>query len=153
MSARPRRYNILVVVAILLFSLSLQGKPGAKAEPQQKPAQPDVVNVDPTAPPTEPEPAPVVYTLNPDKAAKEVRVGGFHMKRHNWNAAVARFQEAVKWNPKQADAWLKLGEAREKNGEATKALEAYRKYLELAPNDKKAREARKAVARLECELK
>jgi tetratricopeptide (TPR) repeat protein len=142
-----------VLGSILLFSLLLQGKAASRPEPQQKPAKPDVVNVDPTAPPTEPEPAPVVYTLDPDKAAKEVRVGSFHMKRHNWNAAVARFQEAVKWNPKQAEAWLRLGEAREKNGESTKALEAYRKYLELAPNDKKAREARKAVARLERELK
>lgn len=144
---------VLSAVLVLALLLSPQGKPAPRAKQQQKPAKPDVIVVDPTAPPTEEEAPPVEYALDPLKAAKELEVGNFHMRRHNWNAAVRRFEEATKWNPKFAEAWLRLGEARAKTGEITKALEAYRRYLELAPNAKKARDARKAVARLERELK
>lgn len=146
-------YNNVVIWVILFVSLLLQDKPAAKPEAQQKPAKPDATVVDPTAPPTQPEAPPVEYTLNPDKAVKELQVGNFHMRRKNWNAAAARFQEAVKWDPKLAEAWLKLGEARVKTGESAKALEAYQKYLELDAHGKKARDAQKAVARLERELK
>ena len=75
------------------------------------------------------------------------------MKRGNYAAAAARFQEALKWNPRLAAAYLKLGEAYEKRGELNKALETYRKYLELEPSSKKARPVQKVIARLERELK
>jgi len=145
-----------VFVPVLLLFVLLQDKPAAKPEAQQKPAQkPDVVVVDPTVPPSqEQEQAPPKeYFLDVVKAEKEIEVGNFHMKRHNWNAAATRFEEATRWNPKSAEAWLRLGEAREKTGETTKALEAYRKYLELLPHGKKARDVQKAISRLERDLK
>jgi tetratricopeptide (TPR) repeat protein len=172
-SRQPAAYNSPVIASLLFLFLLFQEKPAAKPE-AQKPAKPDAVKVDPTQAPTdqrpsqpgaanpdltaapterEETPAPVVYTLSPRKADKELKVGNYHMKRHNWSAAVARFEEATKWDPKYAEAWLRLGQAREKVGESTKALEAYREFLELRPDPKKAREAEKAVEKLERELK
>ena len=125
--------------------------PGA---PQQKPThKPDIEVLDPSPPKADPENAPVEYAVNPHQAKKEMEVGEYYVKKGNHAAAATRFQEAVKWQPKLARAYLRLGEACEKTGELQKALEAFQKYLEIEPTGKKARDAKKAVARLERELK
>lgn len=139
---------------VLLFVLLFGFPP--ENEPQKK--KPEVVVVDPQAPATVAQPESgdepnVEYALNPVQARKEFQVGEYYLRKGSYPAAVTRFQEAVKWNPKFAAAWLKLGEAAEKRGELTRALEAYRKYLELEPSGKKARDAKKAVARVEKDLK
>jgi tetratricopeptide (TPR) repeat protein len=85
------------------------------------------------------------YSFNPIQAAKEVKTGDFYMKKRSWQAAVIRFQEATKWNPGLGEAWLKLGEAREKLKDAKGAHEAYAKYLEVAPEAKNAAEIRKKL--------
>lgn len=147
-------YNCLVLAQVLIALLLLQAAPATKQRREEKPAKkPEAV--DPTQPPIplEQETRVVEYTLDPAKADKELEVGNFHMKRHNYAAAVLRFEEALKWNPKLAAAYLRLGEAREKRGESTKALEAYRKYLQMDPHTKKKAEVEKTIARLERELK
>ncbi len=139
-----------MLLPILISLLLLQEKPA----PEKPARKPDAVVVDPGAPQLSRQgEQPVEYAFNPYQANKELEVGSFHMKRGNYAAAVARFQEALKWNPRLAAAYLKLGEAYEKRGELKKALETYRKYLELERNSKKARQVQKAIARLERELK
>lgn len=134
---------------LLLLQAAPAAKPPQKEEPAKKPKA-----ADPTQPPILlDEETTVEYTFNPAKADKEMEVGNFHMKRRNYPAAASRFEEALKWNPKLAAAWLRLGDAREKKGEATKALEAYRKYLEMDPHSKKRHEVERSIARLERELK
>lgn len=141
----------------LMFLLLLQQPPAQKQEQKQQPAKkPDVTAppTDVTAPPIDlNETKPVVYSLDPAKAKKEVEVGNFYFKKRNFAAAVARFEEATKWNPKFELAYLRLGQAREKKGELTKSLEAYRKYLELDPQSKQRKDVEKAIARIEKELK
>ncbi len=78
------------------------------------------------------------YTFNPLQAEKEVRTGNFYAKKGNYKAASLRYQEATKWNPGYAEAWLRLGESLEKRKEGKGAKEAYAKYLELAPDAKNA---------------
>ncbi len=124
----------------------------ARSKPKldRPPVSPDT---DITEPPIELDTSrKVEYTFSPEKARKEIEVGEFHMRRRNWAAATERFEEALKWNPKSADAWYRLGEAREKKGELAKSVEAYRKYLELGPTGKKSKDVQKAVERVEREL-
>jgi tetratricopeptide (TPR) repeat protein len=88
-------------------------------------------------------------------AAKSVEIGDFYLRRKKFNAALSRFQEALRTDPHYAPAYRELGKVYEKMGLRQKALDAYRKYLDELPSAKDAREAKtihKAIARLEKEL-
>lgn len=85
------------------------------------------------------------YVLNPIQAEKEFKVGNFYLKKGSHRAAARRFEEATKWNPAYAEAWLKLGEAREKLGAKKEARAAWTKFLELEPDSKDARDIRKKL--------
>jgi predicted Zn-dependent protease len=86
-----------------------------------------------------------VYAFNPLQAKKEISVGNQYFKRGSYRAAATRFEEATKWNSGEAEAWLRLGEAREKLRDTKAAHEAFAKYLELAGDSKVAGEIRKKL--------
>lgn len=85
------------------------------------------------------------YEFNPLQAQKEIRVGGFYMKKGSYRAAAGRYLEATMWDPTSAEAFFKLGEAREKAGDRKGRAEAWAKFLELAPEDKRAAEVKKKL--------
>lgn len=91
---------------------------------------------------------PKEYSFNPVQSNKEVTVGEFYFKKGDYNAAAARFDEAVKWNPGNAQAWLRLAEASEKNHALKAARVAYLKYVETAPEAKNVGEIRKRIGNL-----
>ena len=106
----------------------------------QKPA------VTPAEPPEEDESlAPKVYALNPVQAKKEIVAGDYYFKKPNYSAAAKRYLEASRWDPGSAEAFLKLGEAREKLRDYTAAREAYSKYIELAEDPKEKDAIRKKM--------
>jgi tetratricopeptide (TPR) repeat protein len=88
------------------------------------------------------------YSFNPLQSKKEVTVGEFYLKKGDARAAAGRFREATKWNDGNADAWLRLAEAEEKNKDLKAAREAYEKYLQVAPDAKNASEVRKRIEKL-----
>lgn len=103
-------------------------------------------------PPPEQEPPeedesekPKEYTFNPLQAAKEIRAGNYYFKKGNFRAAVRRYTEATRWDPGGPQGYLQLGEAAEKLGDRKTAKQAYKKYLELAPDAKNASAIRKKV--------
>jgi tetratricopeptide (TPR) repeat protein len=103
---------------------------------------------EPVEPPEEDEELkPKDYAFNPLQAQKELTIGNFYFKKGSWRAAAGRFEEATKWNPGFADAWLRLGEAREKLKNVKGAREAYRKFLEIA-DDKRVPEVKKRLESL-----
>jgi tetratricopeptide (TPR) repeat protein len=91
---------------------------------------------------------PKEYSFNPLQADKEIYVGNFYFKRGNYKGAAARFEEATLWHPGAAEAWLRLGETREKLKELSAAREAYQKFLEVAPDHKRAKDIKKKLASL-----
>lgn len=91
---------------------------------------------------------PKEYVFNPIQAENELKVARFYMKRGSAKAAALRCEEALKWNPQSADAYLLLGEAREKLKDKKAAVEAYKKYLEVAGDSKGAAGVRKRLERL-----
>jgi tetratricopeptide (TPR) repeat protein len=102
---------------------------------------------EPAEPPEEDEILkPKEYVFNPLQAQKELNIGNFYFKKGSWKAASLRYTEATLWNPGFADAWLRLGEAREKMKDADGARLAYKKFLELAPEDKRAGEVKKKLS-------
>jgi tetratricopeptide (TPR) repeat protein len=100
----------------------------------------------PEEPPEEDESLkPKVYDFNPLQAEKEFNVGNFNWKRGNFKGAALRFEEATKWNPQFGDAYLRWAEALEKLKDSRKARQVYAKFLEVAPDHKRAGEIRKKI--------
>jgi tetratricopeptide (TPR) repeat protein len=91
----------------------------------------------------------------PPAAWKSVEIGDFYLRKKDYPGALSRYQEAVKTDPHYPGGYLGMGRVYEKLGFKEKALEAYRKYLDLLPSAKEALDAKdvqRAVARLEKEL-
>jgi Tfp pilus assembly protein PilF len=61
-------------------------------------------------------------------------------------AAIAFLEEAVSMNPSYADAYELLGDAYALSGRNDKAVEAYEKFLALAPHDPRATDVARFVA-------
>jgi tetratricopeptide (TPR) repeat protein len=95
--------------------------------------------------------APTEYVFNPIQAKRDLKVGDFYAKKGSHRAAVGRYLEATKWNPSFAEAYWKLARTREKLDQPVQALDAYRRYVELEPGNKQAREARKRIAEIEAQ--
>jgi tetratricopeptide (TPR) repeat protein len=87
------------------------------------------------------------YSFNPLQAQRELRTGNFYYKKGNYKAASRRFQEATKWDPSSAEAFLRLGQSQEKLKDQKAAHDAYAKYLDLAPDSKEAEVIRKKLQR------
>jgi len=88
------------------------------------------------------------YSFNPLESQKDVGVGNQYFKAGDYRAAAGRYRDATKWNDANSDAWLRLGEAAEKNKDKEAAKEAYAKYLKLEPDAKNAAEIRKKIEKL-----
>jgi tetratricopeptide (TPR) repeat protein len=126
----------------LVLAASAQ-QPPAKKESTPAPQQQE------QAPPEEDESlVPKEYSFNPLQAAKELKVGNYYFKKGSYRAAAQRFNEATKWDGTLAEAYLRLGEAKEKQRDKKAAAEAYAKYLELAPDAKDAAEVKKRLEKV-----
>ena len=89
---------------------------------------------------------PKEYSFNPLQAQKEITVGNYYFKKHNFRAAARRFEEATRWNPNFPEAYLRLGEVEEKLHDDKAARAAYQKYIELVPNGKETDQIKKKLA-------
>ncbi len=105
---------------------------------------------------SEPEPErPAPRYVSPP-AWRSVEVGDFYLKRKSYRAALSRYKEAAKVDPYFPQAYLGMGKVYDRLGLQQKALENYKKYLDLLPSSKEAEEAREvheAITRLEHRLK
>ena len=132
---------LALLFALALLRIPMQARE-QKPQPQkqQQPAEQEPPEEDETL-------KPKIYAFNPIQAAKEMQVGDFYFKRHNYKGAASRFEEATKWNPGLADAFFRLGEAEEKLNDKAAAKQSYAKYLEMEPNGKDAHTAKKKLGR------
>jgi tetratricopeptide (TPR) repeat protein len=125
---------------------------GYGQRPQDVPPPPPdkpVVQAPVEEPPEEdPAAVPRTYDFNPIQAEKEVRVGRYYLKKGSLKAALNRFDDASKYNPQFAEAFLLLAETREKLKDKKGAKSAYEKYLALSPDAKNAGEVKKRLQKL-----
>ncbi|HLX44870.1 MAG TPA: tetratricopeptide repeat protein [Bryobacteraceae bacterium] len=116
---------------------------------QKKQATPPPAKQQEEEPPEEDESLkPKEYTLNPLESSRNVTAGNYYFKKGNFRASARRYDEATKWDPGNAEAFLKLGESDEKLKDRHGAREAYTKYLELSPDGKNSEEVKKRLAKL-----
>lgn len=129
------------LVAILLFNVGFALRARSACAQEGPPAGEDLDAVRPYSPPS---------------AAKSVEIGNYYLRTKKYNAALSRFQEAVKTDPDYSPAYLGLGKVYEKIGLKQKALAAYQKFLDTLPSAKDAEEAKQvhqAMVRLDRGLK
>jgi tetratricopeptide (TPR) repeat protein len=115
-----------------------------KQQPAQQP--PDETN----PPEEDASVAPKVYPYNPLEAQRCISIGNFYMRKGSkgYRAALGRYEDATKYDPNSAEAFLKMGEVQEKLNNNDAAKLAFEKAIKLAPDSKFAREARKKLAGL-----
>ncbi len=99
------------------------------------------------SPPPPPE-APVEPVFDPYHAAKSIEIGNFYMKKGNYDAAIDRFEEATRYQPKLAKPWALLGDAYEKKHDWANAAASYRRYLEVFPGAPDAASMNRRIAAL-----
>ncbi len=109
--------------------------------------------IDPTIPPLPPPPeepaAPPEPVFDPYHAEKSIEVGTFYLRKGDYDAAIDRFAEAARYQPKLAKPWKLMGEAYEKKHLDAKAMECYKKYLEVFPHAADAAKVNKRISELE----
>lgn len=135
------RLAACLVAALLLLPAAI-GAQGQKQPPPPPPKQQQEAE-----PPEEDESLkPKEYTFNPLQAQKELGIGNYYFKKGKYNAAAHRFQEATRWDPNFAEAYLRLGEAEEKLHDGKAARQAYQKYVALAPDGKDIEHVKKKLS-------
>ena len=134
----------LLAAIFLAVLMGAQDKPPAQNEPKyQEPAEEDIAE----------NPTPKAYVFNPLQAQKEMTVGNFYYKQGKFHAAALRFEEATKWNKGLAEAWLRLGEADEKQNDTDAMRKAFGTFLKLDPKSKDADSVRHKLASLNASSK
>ena len=115
--------TLICVVPVLFFFFGARPAAAQESALDKGPAPPYAESA--------PPPAPAGPAYDPLRAEKSVEIGTFYLKRGNYDAAIERFQDATRFQPKLARPYALLGEAYERKGEADNAAAAYRKYLEV----------------------
>lgn len=90
---------------------------------------------------------------NPVLAAQNVNIGNYYLKQKNYSAAIQRFNEAIEYQADLIPAYEGLAQAYEKNGQISKAVEAYKGFLEKYPDSPKVKQFRSRLAKLERKTK
>jgi tetratricopeptide (TPR) repeat protein len=85
---------------------------------------------------------------DPHRAAKDVEVGQYYLRHKNYRAALDRFNEALLYKPKDAEATYGVAQAQEKMGLAEQAYKNYLLYLEIFPGGPSAKDCQEALKRL-----
>jgi tetratricopeptide (TPR) repeat protein len=91
-----------------------------------------------------------IGTPHADRIAQRDReIADLYFKDGNYAGALGRYAEALHFVPDDETAAFGVAESARKLGKSDQAVEAYKTYLKLAPQGKKAKQARKAIAELE----
>ncbi len=135
-----RSWILALTLPLVAFAQQVEPKKDGKPAPQGQEQ----------APPEEDESLITKeYSFNPLQASKEIKVGLYYLKKGNNKAASQRFTEATRWDPTNAEGFLRLGEVKEKVHDKKAAAAAYAKYLEIAPDAKDAGDVKKRLERIQ----
>jgi tetratricopeptide (TPR) repeat protein len=112
----------------------------------------------PAPPPKKPDPkakgdtamqsAPDQPTWDPLRAEKDMQVGEYYMHKGDLDAAIDRFEDAALAKPGFALPYRYLGEAQEKKGMKKKAIQSYKRYLDLYPKAEDKDKIQKKIDKL-----
>jgi tetratricopeptide (TPR) repeat protein len=140
-----KRYqNTLIRSFVFLFSLIVSGY-SQSGLPQK---QPELIIDTDIAEETEKIEEKISKERDPKKAEEIIDIGNHYLRQKNYFAAIQRYLEALEYQPDSFRAHEALGRAYEKNGDTSKALELYNKFLEENPNSPKSLGFKARIAKL-----
>lgn len=87
-------------------------------------------------------------TYNPYIAEHDVEVGTYYLHKGDVDAAIGRFEDAIRERPNLAKPRLLLAEAYEKKGDRQQALRYYKEYLQVFPGAPDSKKIRKKIDKL-----
>jgi tetratricopeptide (TPR) repeat protein len=108
----------------------------ADGQPKSKGAKPGVL-------PPEDDPA-----WDPFHAQQDIEVGEFYLHKGDLDAAITRFEDAIRLRANFAKPRLLLAETYEKKGDKSEALRYYKEYLQVLPNAPDARRVHQKIEKL-----
>jgi tetratricopeptide (TPR) repeat protein len=85
---------------------------------------------------------------DPVRAKKDIDVGGFYLKKGDYQGALQRFKDATASDPTDVNAIFGLAETQRMMKNNAEAERNYQMYLEIVPNGPKAKQALKALKEL-----
>jgi Flp pilus assembly protein TadD len=118
-----------------------QKKPESQDQKEQPPAE--------ASPPAEPDRSAARY--NPFPAEQDIEVGTFYLHKGDLDAAISRFEDAIRLRSNFAKPRLLLGEAYERKGDKAAAARYYKEYLKLSPDAPNAKKIQQKIERLTTE--
>ena len=115
------------------------GKPGG--------TDPDAPHVRPPDKPgvLPPEDSPA---WDPFHAEQDIEVGTFYLHKGDTDAAIARFEDAIRLRPNFAKPRMLLAEIYEKRGDKASALQYYKEYLKVFPDAPDSAKVKKKIEKL-----
>jgi tetratricopeptide (TPR) repeat protein len=129
------------------------GESSSRQNNDQKPSAPSAPSAGesssrPASQPAGQPPAakPDADTYDPVSAQDDIDVGVFYMHKGDLDAAISRFQDAIRLRSNFAKPRLLLAEAYEKKGDKIDAVKSYKEYLQVFP---KAPDAKKIQNKIE----
>ncbi|MGH9724691.1 MAG: tetratricopeptide repeat protein, partial [Candidatus Acidiferrales bacterium] len=129
--------------------LALAATSRAQAPNQQKTAPPPQAKQAPAAAGSSSSSAATDQSQwDPFDAEKDVEVGTFYMHKGDADAAIGRFEDAIRLDPKLAKPRFLLAEIYEKKKNTARALQYYREYLKVYPDAPDAGKVEKKIEKL-----
>jgi tetratricopeptide (TPR) repeat protein len=90
-------------------------------------------------------------TYDPVTAEQDVEVGQFYMRKGDIDAAIGRFQDAIRLRSNFAKPRLLVAQAYEKQGDKREAVRYYKEYLKVFPHAPDAKKVQGKIEKLSSE--
>ena len=119
---------------------------GPPAPPADSSSGASSSNPTPKAPP-----ASDLTTYDPVTAEEDVEVGQFYVRKGDIDAAIGRFQDAIRLRSNFAKPRLLAAEAYEKQGDKRDAVKYYKEYLQVFPHAPDAKKVQGKIEKLSSE--
>lgn len=85
---------------------------------------------------------------DPFHAEQDIEVGTFYLHKGDTDAAIARFEDAIRLRPNFAKPRMLLAEIYEKRGDKSSALQYYKEYLKVFPDAPDFARVKKKIEKL-----
>ncbi|MGH9816904.1 MAG: tetratricopeptide repeat protein, partial [Candidatus Acidiferrales bacterium] len=90
--------------------------------------------------------------FDPLKAEKNLEVARYYLRKGNYDAAIDRLKDSIRYKSNFAEPHRLLGEAFEKKGDREEAVRYYKKYLEILPSAQDAQKIGEKIEHLQRKL-
>jgi tetratricopeptide (TPR) repeat protein len=138
-------HSVLLIVLLGSHAWPAQQQPAQQKQPDAQDQQTEQRSTQ-SSPQSQQESSASKY--DPFPAEQDVEVGAFYMHKGDLDAAILRFEDAIRLRSNFAKPRLLLAEAYEKKGDKATAVKYYREYLKAFPDAPDTKKVRQKIEKL-----